>query len=309
MYFRWLNLLLLLALSPSVWAGTFVPEGDVIGEVTTYRVTQEDNLYDIAQRFDIGIVELLAANPDIDREALEEGAELVITSSHLLPEPRKGIVLNLSELRLFYFAKDGSVMSFPLGIGKEGWQTPVGETSIVLKRRNPAWVPPASIREEDPELPEMIPAGAENPLGQYALSLGWQNYVIHGTNRPHSVGKRSSHGCVRLYPEDIAQLFKAVELGTQVTVIDTPYKLGWKGNQLFLEVTPTQAQTDFIVQNQHPMLQPLPEISDIIQKKAGENTRINWEAVGEALVRQNGIPVVIGEKAASMQHRQLFLKD
>ena len=137
MYFRWLNFLLLLVLSPSVWAGTFVPVGDVIGEVTTYRVTQEDNLYDIAQRFDIGIVELLAANPDIDREALEEGTELVITSSHLLPEPRKGIVLNLSELRLFYFAKDGSVMSFPLGIGKEGWQTPVGETSIVLKRRKP----------------------------------------------------------------------------------------------------------------------------------------------------------------------------
>ena len=185
-----------------------------------------------------------------------------------------------------------------------------GVEGVDFKRRfNPAWVPPASIREEDPELPEMIPAGAENPLGQYALSLGWQNYVIHGTNRPHSVGKRSSHGCVRLYPEDIAQLFKAVEVGTQVTVIDTPYKLGWKGNQLFLEVTPTQAQTDFIVQNQHPMLQPLPEISDIIQKKAGENTRINWEAVGEALVRQNGIPVVIGEKAASMQHRQLFLKD
>ena len=293
---RWFILLFFLTLCPSAQAELFAPEGDIIGEVTYYRVAEKDNLYEIARRFDIGIVELLSANPGIDLWLPEVRTELMITTSHILPEIRTGIVINLSEFRLFYFAPDGKVMSFPIGIGMEGWQTPTGATTITLKRKNPAWIPPESIREETPDLPEIIPSGPDNPMGQYALNLGLVNYIIHGTNRPYSIGKRSSHGCIRLYPEDIAVLFKAVEVGTPVTIIDTPYKLGWKDDRLFLEVTPTQEQADAIAHQHQPAPHPLPEISDAIQKKAGENTKINWEAVGEAILRQSGIPVEIGQK-------------
>ena len=288
----------------SAQAAIFTADDDLIGEVTYYRVKENDNFYEIARQFDIGIVELLSANPGVDPELPEVGAELVITTSHILPETRVGVVMNLSELRLFYFAQNGEVMSFPIGIGMDGWQTPTGATSIVRKRKNPAWIPPKSIRGEIPDLPEIIPAGPDNPMGQYALNLAWVNYIIHGTNRPYSVGKRSSHGCIRLYPEDIAVLFGAIEVGTPVTVIDTPYKLGWKGDRLFLEITPTQAQADAIVLHHPRIPQPLPEISDVIEKRAGENTEINWVAVGEAVLEQSGIPVEIGKRhpAPLFQH-------
>jgi L,D-transpeptidase ErfK/SrfK len=216
MLFRWLIVIILLILTycsvRPVRAATFVSEGDLVGAVTYYQVEEKDNLYEIARRHDIGIVELLAANPGVDPWMPEEGTELTITTAHILPTtPHEGIVINLSELRLFYYAKNGQVMTFPIGIGQEGWQTPLGKSTIVKKRKNPVWIPPDSIREENPELPEIVPAGPDNPLGEHAIYLGWRKFLIHGTNRPYGIGKRSSHGCIRLYPEDIEILFNTVD--------------------------------------------------------------------------------------------------
>lgn len=288
-------LALLLAFPAS--AATYMPQGDLIGEVMHYRIEEKDNLYEIARRFDIGIVELLASNPGIDPWMPSQGLELTLATAHLLPAARhEEIVINLPELRLFFYAANGQVMSFPIGIGREGWRTPLGKTKILRKREHPIWTPPPSIRAEDPSLPAAYAPGPENPLGEYALDLGLYGVLIHGTNRPYGVGKRSSHGCIRLYPEDIATLFAAVEVGTPVTIIDTPFKLGWQGNALFLEVTPTQSEADKIAEYQKPRPFSIPEIYDAIRMAAGESTQINWYAVEEAVANRNGIPAVIGVK-------------
>lgn len=299
MPFRLLSLLLpiltWLLLNQPAHAAAYTPQGDLIGEVSHYTVRKEDNLYEIARRFDIGIVEILAANPGVDPWQPKPGTKLTLTTQHILPPVRTGIVLNLSELRMFYFRPDGSVMTFPIGIGREGWQTPTGVTSITRKRKDPVWIPPPSIREENPNLPDIIPAGPENPLGAYALNLGWPGYVIHGTNRPYGIGKRSSHGCIRLYPEDIETLFSAVKTGTPVTVIDTPYKVGWKGDTLYLEVTQTQEQADIIAAYGDPACHAMPEIYDAVREAAGA-AAVDWYAVEEVMVRQNGIPTAIGKR-------------
>ena len=272
-------------------------DGDIVGAMSHYTVTKEDNLYEIARRFDIGIVELLAANPDVDPWTPKEGTELKITTAHILPTIRQGIVLNLSELRLFYFMDANTVMTFPIGIGREGWQTPLGSTTIKKKRKNPAWIPPESIRKEEPNLPKIIPAGPNNPMGAYALNLGWPSYAIHGTNRPYGVGKRSSHGCVRLYPEDIEALFNKVEVGTPVTVIDAPYVLGWQNNILFLEVTPTQSQSDSIAEYHTPTPTDGSQIYDAVHKMSAI-AKVDWRAVDAAIAKHSGIPTAIGKKSS-----------
>jgi L,D-transpeptidase ErfK/SrfK len=284
---------LFLCLGSQLHAATFTPDGDVIGKVSHYTIRKKDNLYAIARKFDIGIVALLAANPGTHPWMPKEGTELTLPTAYVLPEAHKGIVLNLPELRLFYFAGDGTVMTFPIGIGRDGWQTPTGATKVLLKRKHPSWVPPASIRAENPDLPEIIPAGPDNPLGQYALNLGLPGIRIHGTNRPYGIGKRSSHGCIRLYPEDIEVLFNAVDVGTPVTVINTPYKLGWRGDTLWLEVTPTQEQDDVIAMYRNPKPVSVPGMYDAINKATGDAAEIDWPSINEAMVKHNGIPVAI----------------
>jgi L,D-transpeptidase ErfK/SrfK len=256
------------------YAATYKMNGDMVGKIGHYTVKHDETLYDIARRHDIGIVELLAANPGIDPWAPPKGTKLIITREH--------------------------VMTFPIGIGREGWETPLGETTIIQKREHPSWTPPDSIREENPDLPTIIPAGPDNPLGDYAMSLGWPSYAIHGTNRPYGVGKRSSHGCIRMYPEDIKALFAAVPIGTKITVIDTPYKIGWVGDTLYLEVTPTQTQSDTIAQYRVPHPLDIPEIYDAINAMDGHETEseISWYTVDETVARRSGIPVAIGKRTS-----------
>jgi len=291
-----LAVLFTFGLAATARAATYTIQSDIVGKVGYYTVKRNDTLYDIARRHGIGIVELLAANPGTDPWSPPVGSKLTLTRAHVLPTVRQGIVLNLSELRLFYFVDDTTVMTFPIGIGREGWETPTGETSIMKKREHPSWTPPDSIREEDPSLPSIIPAGPDNPLGDYAMSLGWAGYAIHGTNRPYGVGKRSSHGCIRMYPEDIATLFQMVDVGTAVTVIDTPYKLGWQGETLYLEVTPTQTQSDVIAEYRVPHPLDIPEIYDAIHAIAGKETDISWYTVDATVAHRNGIPTAIGKR-------------
>jgi L,D-transpeptidase ErfK/SrfK len=272
-----------------------MPEGDVIGAVTQYTVKPKDTLYDIARRFDIGIVGMLTANPGIDPWVPKPGTLLTIPAAHVLPPAalRRGIVINLSALRLFYFSDSHTVITFPVGIGMEGWLTPTGMATVIKKRKDPVWIPPESIRMESPDLPEAVPAGPENPLGEYALNLDWPNYVIHGTNRPFGIGKRSSHGCIRLYPEDIAALFDMVDEGAPVTIIDMPFALGWWKNRLFLEVMPSQQQSDEIAEYRLPTLADLPEVYYAVRQAAGDQAKIDWHAVREAVLWRTGIPVAV----------------
>jgi L,D-transpeptidase ErfK/SrfK len=212
---------------------------------------------------------------------------------------RNGIVVNLAALRLFRFAPDGTVMTFPISVGREGWDTPTGTTQIVQKRKDPVWTVPASIRAEDPSLPAVIPAGPDNPLGQYALSLGWPGYLIHGTNKPSSIGRPSSHGCMRMYPEDVEILFGAVEVGESVTVVDTPITLGQSGGRLYLQVTPTRDQAKSIAAYK-PVLPlteadaPVAEFMERLSALKAAGAEIDDQAVADAIARHDGMPVAIG---------------
>ena len=278
------------------WAATNKIQGDVIGQLSHYQVQQGDTLNAIARKFDLGFVELLAANPGLTAKTLKPGMQLVLPTMHVLPPGnRDGIVVNLSELRLYYFADDNTVMTFPIGIGREGWETPVTETEVTNKRKNPSWRPPDSIRAEKPDLPEVVPPGPNNPLGQHALSLGKPGYLIHGTNNPNSIGKRASHGCIRMYPEDIAALFEVVEEGTPVYIIDTPYKVGWSGRHLLLEITPTQEQSDDIAKYRQPKALDISEAYEAVTM-AAEGRNINWPLVEQAAASHSGVPVVIATK-------------
>jgi len=187
----------------------------VLGEAGEVAIEEGDSLPLIARYFGLGFDEITLANPGIDPWLPEQGHYVNLPLRFILPKTsRKGVVLNLAAKRLFYFPadKDNTVITYPIGIGRKGWKTPTGKTTIVAKRAHPRWVVPASILREhakkgDP-LPRVVPAGPNNPLGDYALRLGIPGYLIHGTNKPYGVGMAISHGCVRLYPENIAQLFK-----------------------------------------------------------------------------------------------------
>ncbi len=275
---------------------------DIIGEMAYYHVNEDDNFYEIARRFDIGIVELLAANPGVDVWQPEPDTELLLPTMHILPKSlRNGIVINLPELRLYYFSSRGQIYTFPIGIGREGWRTPSIKTKIANKRKNPTWIPPISIRAEDPELPKIVPPGPDNPLGDYAMGLNLGSITIHGTNKPHGIGLRSSHGCIRMYPEDIEKLFNMVKVGTPVHIIDQSYKLGWAGNNLYLEISPTQEQSDSISEEyKHPDPLDIPELPDIIRKEIkNRNVEIDWYLVEEAVVNRKGVPVLISTPSNS----------
>ena len=288
---------LFLACNP-VWAARYSINGDLAGALAYYIVQPGDTLYGIARRFDLGIVEVMAANPGIDPWMPDEGHRLLLPTAHLLPDaPRQGIIINLPELRLYYYVDPYTVLTFPIGIGKEGWRTPTGTTKIVQKRKDPVWVPPPSIRAANPDLPPSVPAGPDNPLGTHALNLGWAGYVIHGTNKPYGIGRRSSHGCIRIYPEDIPVLFRNVAIGTKVTVIDAPYKIGWLENDLILEVAPEQSQTDEIMD--HGIVRsyaPIDGLESAIRRKAPAGMQINWAGVTQAITARTGVPVVIGRR-------------
>lgn len=247
---QWLRLAaagLLAGAAGRVRADAIAARCDLIGGNRFHTVRSGEVLVDIAVWYRVGYVELVAANPDVDPWLPDPGTELVVPGEHILPDaPRHGIVINLAELRLYHFPPSGPVTSMSIGIGSEGLETPVGDTTVTGKRKDPTWWPPESIRAERPDLPAAVPPGPDNPLGAFALDLGWPLYRIHGTNRPYGVGRRVSHGCIRMYPDDIAALFAAVTIGTPVHVVDQPVKAGWLNGRLYLEVHPTQRQADAV---------------------------------------------------------------
>lgn len=221
------------------------PEQSVIGVPQIVYASEANTLSDLAREYGLGYDEIVAANPDVDPWLPGEGTPVLLPTQYLLPDvPREGIVLNIAAKRLFYFpeAEEGhpqAVMTYPIGIGRVGWETPLGETKVVSKAVDPHWYVPASVRQEHAKagnpLPSVVPPGPDNPLGNRVLKLDMPGYLIHGTNQPYGVGMRVSHGCVRLYPENIELLYDLVEIGNPVLIVNEPYLLGSANGKLYFE--------------------------------------------------------------------------
>jgi L,D-transpeptidase ErfK/SrfK len=220
-------------------------EQTVIGEPQVVFTRSSDTLSDLARAYGLGYDELIAANPGVDPWLPGEATPVLLPTQFVLPDvPREGLVLNIASKRLFYFPAmpDGEkrvVKTYPIGIGRVGWETPLGMTTVVAKAKDPHWFVPASVRREHAEmgdpLPSVVPPGPDNPLGHRVLQLEMPGYLIHGTNQPYGVGMRVSHGCVRLYPENIELLYELVEIGEPVLIINEPYLLGRRDGDLYFE--------------------------------------------------------------------------
>ena len=269
----------------------------VFGEVQYVTAKHEDTFLDIGRKYGVGYEEMVAANPGVDPWLPGEGTQVLIPSRYILPDaPREGIVVSLAEHRLYYFprAKEGEtpvVVTYPISVGKMDWKTPLGLTRIVDKRVRPTWYPPESVRKEHAAdgrpLPRAVPPGPDNPLGEFAMRLGIPGgaYLIHGTNRPAGVGMQVTHGCIRMYPEDIEQFFKMVAVNTPVRIVHQPYKMGWQGDQLFMEVhTPLEGQED---RDMHS----LTNITRALVAATQDRTvAIDWAKAEAAFMRPNGVP-------------------
>ncbi len=301
---------------------------DVVGALTTVAARADDTLLDIARRHGLGYEDIVRANPDVDTWLPGEGTEVVLPTRFILPPgPRIGIVLNLAEYRMYYFPtpkadETAVVMTYPMSIGRMDWETPLGRTSIISKVRNPSWYPPESIRAEHAAdgrpLPRIVPAGPDNPLGQYAMRLGLPGYLIHGTNRPAGVGMRVTHGCVRMFPEDIGFLFGQVKVNTPVRIINEPVKMGWDNDELVVEVHRTlefvppavtevaelsdQSETDTaavaeVVEVAPPVRDAMTALTEqfvlVTNSRPGE---LDWDVAENLLARADGIPAIAGRK-------------
>ncbi len=210
----------------------------IIGDRTTYIAEHKDTLLDVARRNHLGYTELMLANPGVDPWLPGKGTQVAIPSQWILPDaPREGIVLNIPEMRLYYYLPDSTVMTFPLGVGVEGQHTPAGKYRIRQKRENPTWYVPVSIQKErGPDQPKVVPPGPDNPLGKYWMRLDHTSYGIHGTNHPWAIGRRVTHGCIRLYPEDIAYLYSMVPEGTPARVLYQHAKVGVMNGKAYFQV-------------------------------------------------------------------------
>ena len=269
---------------------SLAPDTSVIG-ARGRHVVADESMYRIAREHGLGYHELAAANPGLDPWAPPEGQELELPTRFVLPDaPREGIVINLAERRLYYFPEGESrVYTWPVSIGREGYDTPLGETRIVAKRENPVWVPPPSVREKHEDLPEAVAPGPANPLGTRALNLGWRHYVIHGTNLTTVIGQRASHGCLRLYNRDVEQLFDMVDEGTPVRVVYQPVRVGWRGGVLHGAFAPDWAALD---SKGRPLGSEPPDRTGAIERiisAAGERApELDWDVLGEALQDPRG---------------------
>jgi L,D-transpeptidase ErfK/SrfK len=276
---------------------------DIVGYVQQTIVGKEDTLPDIARRFDVGYEEMLTANPGVDPWLPGVGRAVVVPTQFVLPAaPHEGVVVNVAAMRIFYYPphKKGEpqvVFTHPIGIGKVGWKTPEGTTKIISRQKDPVWVVPKSVRDEHAEdgekLPAQVPAGPDNPLGQYMFRLGWPSYLIHGTNKPYGVGMRSSHGCMRLYPEDIAVFFDLIPIGTKVTVVNQPYLFGWRDGILYLQAYAVMEDDsrDWST-NRKRLLAKL--LSPKLQKRITDHdNEIDWQRVGDLAHTPRAVPVPI----------------
>lgn len=301
---------LLLFVQP-VQAETFLrppDDVDVIGRITFYDAGRDDTLLDIARRYDIGQNEILHANPAVDRWMPANGSQVTLPSRYIIPDAeRSGLIINLPEMRLFYFPDPATggkpaIITHPISVGRMDWNTPLGNTRIVSKQRDPSWRPPESIKKEALEdgkvLPDVIPAGPDNPLGRYAMRLGIPGYLIHSTNKPYGVGMRVTHGCIRMYPEDIEGLFADIAVNTPVHIVNQPIKLGWMAGGLFVELHPPLDEDlpqyeNFLQRVLDAVAEKLAEEKDNAALNDSRRVTLDGAALRRAVEEKSGIPVLI----------------
>jgi len=290
----------------SVWSSVYNlpedPNESVIGqspEMPFYtKANDEDTLLDVARRYNIGQNEIILVNPHVDRWLPGTKASILIPTSRVLPDtPRQGLTLNLPEYRLYYFSSDNNtVITHPVSIGRQDWNTPLGQTKIVIKKADPTWTPPESIKKEHAEkgelLPDVVPAGPDNPLGLFALRLGIPGYLIHGTNKPYGVGMRVSHGCVRMYPEDIEKLFPEVKVGMPVNIVNQPVKVGWLDKKIYIEVHPQLEGEELPYEELYEKTMGLIK-QTFFKHNYQQELVVEGQALRQALEQKNGLPVAI----------------
>ncbi|MDC8802873.1 L,D-transpeptidase family protein [Halomonas pacifica] len=293
----WSSLLALLllalpgaALADDDWPRGHYPlpeHGSLVGAPYTVAASHEQTLLDIAREHAVGYEEIRNANPEVSLWLPGEGTEVVIPAQHLLPDaPREGIVINIAELRLYYYPEVGDgetprVETYPIGIGREGFDTPLGTTRTTMKLEDPAWYPPESVRQEaaarGEEAPAVVPPGPDNPLGRHAILLEIPGYLIHGTNRPDGIGMRASRGCIRMFPEDVEALFRSVPVDTPVNLIDQPFKAAWQDGTLYAQSFATPEVEERALSHRLEALATLEAL------KAEAQVAIDYAVLSEAL--------------------------
>jgi len=290
------------AVADPIRANHFVlesPEHSVIGVPQVVFTRREDTLSDLARAYGLGYDELIAANPGVDPWLPGEQTPILLPTQYVLPNvPRRGVILNIASKRLFYFpaVPEGQpqvVKTYPIGIGRVGWETPLGATTVTAKAKNPSWFVPASVRREHAEigdpLPAVVPPGPDNPLGTRVLKLEMPGYLIHGTNQPYGVGMRVSHGCVRLYPENIELLYELVDIGESVMIVNEPYLLGWRDGEMYFEGhTPLEDDAISSVDRLESLLQDQENLAGVPLRQADKD---QLRAIASVA---NGVPVRVG---------------
>lgn len=278
-------------------------QGNMIGKSYTVEARHQDTLMDLAREHNLGYQEIVRANPDVSIWLPGEGTEVVIPRRFILPqEERRGIVINLAEMRLYYYpepreGEPAMVETYPIGIGREGFDTPLGVTETTMSIKDPAWYPPESVQREaearGETAPRVVPPGPDNPLGQHAILLGMPGYLIHGTNRPDGIGMRASRGCIRMFPEDVASIFGRVPVGTKVNIIDAPVKLGFdaQGQPYVQSLAPLDEQQD----GMSVLLDMLNRLDQHSEQALGSLTwQVDFQRARQALDTSNGniIPLI-----------------
>jgi len=296
------------------------PGYDVVGAVSTVVARYEDTLVDIARRHGLGYQDIVRANPGVNVWLPGEGTEVILPTRFVLPAgPRRGIVLNLAEYRMYYFpqTREGSpayVMTYPISIGRVDWETPLGVTRVVAKVRDPSWYPPDSVREEHAAdgrpLGRVVPPGPDNPLGRFAMRLALPGYLIHGTNKPAGVGMRVTHGCIRMFPEDIEFLFPEIAVDTPVRIINDPVKIGWEGEQLVMEVHPVLETAmpaydddtgefpdgEDVIVVEAAVKNPLTYVTEQFIVATGERAgKLDWQVAERLVELADGVPATVGQ--------------
>ncbi len=275
------------------------PGDSMVGVMETVQARHEDTLPDIARANGLGFREIKLANPGVDTWLPGQGTEIMLPTRYVLPgAPKVGIVLNIPEMRLYYYppqdaGQASEVITHPIGVGRQGWATPYLDTRIIQKKTRPSWYPPESIRKEHAEmgdpLPKRVPPGPKNPLGNYMMRLGMPEYIIHGTNKPFGIGMRVSHGCIRLYPENIKSLYRQVKLNTPVRIVNQPYKVGRLEDKIYLEAHP------YLEEDTEQFEGNLTSVVEMLIDITGERGyQVDWDLVKTVIAESNGIPVEIG---------------
>lgn len=290
-----------LTVSLSVFAASYtLPDQNdsLIGQVQSKLIEPSDNIIAIQKRYDVGFNAIENANPHIDpTKTFPPETTLIIPTQHILPDqPREGIVINLPEMRMYYYPpKSDSVFTYPIGIGKIGKMIPITKTTITRKMENPVWIPPADIREFNLKqgivLPNIMPAGPDNPLGPYAIYMRVPTYLIHSTIFPESIGKRASFGCIRMYESDIKDFFPTVTKGMSVAIINSPVKVGWQNDRLYIEAhDPLQEHGDNANTTLAGMVHMINEATE------NSPTLIDWQLIAFIAKERDGIPHEVGIK-------------